>query len=52
MEVAFIAFPPDVIARTSGIRGLGNYCVGKDVKCGYGEQGYASSRKVSPLMPI
>ena len=38
MEVAFIAFPPDVIARTSGISGLGNYCVGKDVKCGYGEQ--------------
>ena len=28
---AFIAFPPDVIARTSGISGLGNYCVGKDV---------------------
>lgn len=39
MAVAFIAFPPDVIARTSGISGLGNYCVGKDVKCGYGEQG-------------
>lgn len=32
MAVAFIAFPPDVIARTSGISGLGNYCVGKDIK--------------------
>lgn len=39
MEVAFIAFPPDVIARTYGISGWGNFSVGKDVKCGYGEQG-------------
>ena len=29
---AFIAFPPDVIARTSGISGWGNFSVGKDVK--------------------
>lgn len=32
MAVAFIAFPPDVIARTSGISGFENYCVGKDIK--------------------